>query len=76
MSLPFHIVTTRTGKKTHLALNTPAIAGHAPGRLPSQTLCSSAVTGASPAHIADVECLTCLFAAPQFMAMPSFGVRT
>lgn len=72
MSLPFHTVITGAGKTTHLAVITPAMPGHAPGQLPPAALCGLTITTSTP--IADVECLSCLYRTPEFMALPGFGV--
>lgn len=72
--LPFVAVTTETGSVTHLGLNSPAIRGHGPDRVPRRTLCGLNAVHRSTTPIADISCLTCLLETPVFMTWPAFGV--
>ncbi len=73
-ALPFVLMATRTGQTTHLGVRSPIVAWHEPAMLPAFTLCSRLAVGFAPGQVADVGCLTCLWAAPNYMGWPAFTV--
>ncbi|SDY63977.1 hypothetical protein SAMN05661080_04135 [Modestobacter sp. DSM 44400] len=74
MSSPFQTVTSPADELTHLVLHSPAMPGHRPEELPRATLCGGRSSGWHASSPGEVGCLTCLYSAPQFMALPGFWV--
>lgn len=73
--LPFRTVITHHGARTHLVVSSPALRGCRADQLPPMTLCGALTAEVSPDPVHDVQCLRCLFRAPQFMGMPGWEVR-